>query len=367
MAVVVIRNFGGIVPAASPRALPPAAAVTAASLHAASSEFRPVLDSVTYSAVLSVSNPKTIYRMSRLSGGAFNTDPALGWKAYANWTNLVRWPQNDNNTERTSVSDGAGGYAPRVIDNTGQDRLLGVPAPVKPVLTLNAGTYFTEQNRLDAIAKLKADVLSTLKANLARAKVGAVYTADATPGYLEDGAEQSAEPTQIRYRVHRYSAFEGSIVDAYTAAAEADVAWLRATRYGEWKQSTGTPSWMGASGTWHYALAYGAYGAGFKFSKAAAITALDALTYVDNAQATEIADLVDALFSPTGAQASSVIKPLRAVVAELEAKMDSRPQGTVTPAATTTEITALKNAAALQIYTNIARFSGQENDASGGI
>ena len=366
MAGIKITNFGGVIPAVSPRALPPDNATVADGLLASAREFRPLLATVSYAGALSASGPRTIYRMARTSSGADNNDPATGWTVYADWTNLVRWPQNDNATERTSVTDGAGAYAPRVIDNTGQNRLLGVPVPVKPVLTLNAGTYFTEQNRRDAISKLKADILSTLKNNLTRAKVGAVYTNDATEGYLEDGAEQSAEPTQIRYRVHRYSGFEGSITDAYGTVVEADVAWLRATRYGEWKQSTGTPAWMGTSGTWHYALPYGAYGAGFQFNTAAAITALDALTYVDNAQATEIANLVAAMFSPTGAYASSVIKPLRAAVAELEAKMNSRPQGTVTSAATTAEITSLKNAAALQIYTNIARFSGQENETPAG-
>lgn len=273
MAIVKITNFGGLLPALSARSLPLENATTATNLLARVSEFRPILDGTTYSGVLSVSNPATIYRLARSSGGALNTAFTQGWKAYASWTNLVQGQINDNLTSRTYVTDGAGAYAPRVIDNAGADRQLGVPAPSTPTVTLNQGDYFTQEDRDESLRAAKAQILAALRGAATRYKVGATFTANATDGILEDGAITDAPPTH-RFRVHRYTGFEGTISDAYGSTVEADVAWIRATRLGGWAQSTGTPSWMGTAGTWHYALAYPAYGVGFSFDQDAAEAAL---------------------------------------------------------------------------------------------
>lgn len=353
MAVIDIRNFGGVIPALSERYLPPEAATQAQNLLPQVSEFRPKLADTAYTGVLSVANPKTIYRHRYTAAGALNSNFSSGWLAYANLTHLARWPLNDNVTERTTKADGTA--APRVIDNTGADRLLGVPVPTKPTLVVNAGNYFTEQERDDAISTLKATVLNALKAALARAKVGAVYTADATQGYMEDGAETSALPTTIRYRVYQYSGYEGTIVDAYTAAVEADVAWVRATKLGKWIQADGSPAWMGAVGTWHYALPYDAYGVGLKFDATAATTALTGVTYLDASQRSELVTAATALFDPAGKDAAQVVAPLRAAVANLEAVLDARAAGGTSGATIASQVTTAISAAANQIFDALGR------------
>jgi hypothetical protein len=360
-----IKNFNGILPAVSPRALPPDNATTAQNLNAKLSEFRPLLDATSYASALTVANPKTIYRLARTSAGAYNTDLSTGWKAYAAHTYHAKWPQNDNNTERTTVSSATGAYAPRVIDTAGEDRILGVPVPAAPSLTLNAGDYFTEAEREAAISQARADIIAALVSGLARAKVGATYTADAIEGYLESGAEVSDPPVPTRQRVYAYSGFEGTISDAYTAATAADVAWVRATRQGSWLQADGSPAWMGASGTWHYAMTYHAYGAGYKFTSATASAALTALklpdgvtALLDAAQVTELCAKAALIFNPEGALANPVIQPLRTAVAAFEALLDARPQGSQTAAATTTAQSDSIAACANAIYDALARVAG---------
>jgi hypothetical protein len=323
MAVIVLKEFGGLIPAREDQDLPPAAAVTAQNLVPGVAEFRPCLD-VSAVATITPSNPKTIYRLARNSLGALNTDLTTGWLAYSNVTYHAKWPSNDNNTERTTVVDGLASYAPRVVDITGATRQLGVPIPAKPVLTLNAGTYFSAQDRADAISSLKANILATLKTNLPKGKVGAVYTDSLAAPILEDGPEAAAMPSLLRSRLYRYDAYEGTMTDSYTSTAEADLAWVTSTRLGTWSEATGTPAWMGAVGTWHYGIPYTAYGSGFIFDEATALASLDALDYMDTAQATELAEMVAEQFDPEGPGASSVVQPLRAAVAAFEAILNKR-------------------------------------------
>lgn len=353
MAVIDIKVFNGIMPGVAERALPADKATTAQNLLPQVSEFRPTKSTTSYAAALGTSNPKTLHRMRYTAAGALNSNFATGWLAYAAVTYLAKWPVNDNVTERTTKVDGSA--APRVIDNTGADRQLGVPVPTKPTVTLNAGSYFTEQDRANAISKLKADTLAALKSALARAKVGAVYTADATQGYMEDGAETSALPTIIRYRVYRYSAYEGTLTEAYTAAVEAEVDWVRGTKLGSWIQADGSPAWMGAVGTWHYALPYAAYGVGFKFDATAAAAALAAVTYLSAAHETELVTAATALFNPAGKDASQVIAPLRAAVTSIEAVLDAKAAGAYSAGDTTTKVNAAITAAANQIFDALAR------------
>lgn len=361
MSVLKINNFGGIAPAMSVRELPAEGAQIAENVAAEVNELRPVLDHQTIPGVLSVSNPKTIYRLSRKADGTFNTDMTQGWRSYAAVTNLVKGQINGDTLERTYLTDGAGAYAPRQIDASGGDRQLGVPAPAKPVVALNAGSYFTEENRKGALAKLKADIIAAIKANLTRTKLGATYTNDATEGIMESGPATGNPLDLTRARVHRYTAMDGTITDAYGTTVEADVAWVRATNLGKWIQADGSPAWMGAVGTWHYALGYYAYGAGYVLNEAAAATAIDAVQYVDTNMATEIAALAGDLFELTG-EASSVIDPLKAAVTDLEAVLNSRPQGSYTSAGATTAISNAVTAAANAIYDALARNGGTHSE-----
>lgn len=359
MAVVRIVNFGGLLPAVGERALPANAATAAANLHPGVDEFRPTLADEAVGTTLPLLNPRTIYRMERTALGALQTDITQGWLTYAIPTAHARWPLNDDKTERTTVSPLDGSYAPRVIDATGEDRLLGVPQPAAPTVTLNEGTYFTEDDRENAIDTLRASILSAIKVQLARAKVGATYTADATEGYLETGAETGADPSPQRYRVYAFDAREGAMTDPYvTGLTVGDVKWVQATRKGTWLQADGTPAWMGAAGTWHYAISYHAYGIGYKLSAEATLaTALDAIQYVETDQATDIAAAVADLFDPATKAAQGVIVPLKEAVAKLEAALNTKAPGAPTEAEATAEQATMLETAAKEIWNSLYRNS----------
>lgn len=347
MAVLKISDFGGLIPAADERALPPNAATEAVNLHPGTREFRPTLESKVIGA-LSYENPRTIYRMERDSAGDLITDAAQGWQSYPIPTAHARWPVNDDKTERTTVSPLDGSYAPRVIDATGEDRLLGVPQPDAPTVTLNEGNYFTEEDRENAIKTLRAAILKAIKAQLERAKVGATYTGDASEGYLETGAETGSNVSPQRYRVYAFDTKEGAMTDAYVTGVDVDdVKWVQATRKGTWLQADGTPAWMGAAGAWHYAISYHAYGIGYKLTGEATLaTALDAIQYVETDQAEDIAQVVADLFDPAAKQAQAVIVPLKEAVAKLEAALNTRAPGLQTAAeASTAQAELLETAA----------------------
>lgn len=362
MAVVKIVNFGGILPAVTHRALPPNAATVASNLLARTPEFRPLLSATEYANVLgSTYNPATIYRLERTSGGALNDDPSTGWLAYSAPTVHARWPINDNATARTTVSSATGAYAPRVVNATGADRLLGVPAPTDaPTVSVTVGAYFTAEERAALMESLKSQMVGALFTGLTRAKIGADYTNNATEGYLEDGAEEAANPVLHRWRVHRYDAVHGTITDRYTAGDNADVAWLRSCGFGGWAEvgASGWPAWMGATGTIHYALDYPAYGAGWKFDAATAQAALEALDHVDSTQASAIASFYEDWFDPRGTQLSSVVNALRNAVADFEAYIDSRPTNAYDETTTDAKVDDLVEAAANQIYDALARNAG---------
>lgn len=355
MAVLRIINFGGLIPSMDERALPPNAATAANNLLAlAPAEFRPSLAALAYSSTFDLANPRTIYRMERTAVGALNTSPSTGWRSYTIPTAHARWPVNDDATERTTVSPLDGSYAPRVIDATGEDRLLGVPQPDAPVVTLNEGDYYTKEDRESDVKKLRARILRAIRTALVRAKVGAAYTADAIDGFLESGAETGTEPSTLRARVYRYSGKEGTLTDAYTGAAENDVKWVQATRKGVWIQADGTPSWMGSAGTWHYAINYHAYGIGYKLPDEEALaTALDLIQYIEADQAEDIAEVVAEMFSPTAPGAVAVIKPLKEAVQLLEDTLDQRPPGAKTDTEITAETDAMIEATAKQIWNAI--------------
>lgn len=364
MAVLRIVNFGGIIPAVAPRALPPNAATSAVNLHAGSQEFRPVLADVTQSSVFDVRNPRTIYRMARDGNGDLNTNPAVGWRAYEDLTYLARWPSNDNDTERTTVSSSDGSFQPRVIDATGEDRVLGVPQPEKPTFSITLGDYFTETDRDSAIETLKAQVLAAVKAALQRAKIGATYTADAIEGYLESGPVLDAAPSTLRARVYAFDAENGVMTDAYvTGVAMADVVWVQSTRKGVWIQADGTPAWMGAAGAWQYAINYAAYGIGYQLvTEASLTTALDALQYIETDQATNIAEVVADLFDPTAAPAQAVIKALQESVQTLEDVLNKRAPGMATEGEVSALQTLLLEVAAKEIWNLMYSNSAQAEE-----
>ena len=145
MAKIRLADFGGEMPSVSSRMLPPNAARTNKNLLATTHEFRP-LKSDGAAATSAVSNPKTIYRMSRDSSGAFNTNMATGWVANSAVINYVKGQIDDDLTERTYYSFNDGVTPPRVVNAKGDDRQLGVPIPASITATLNQGSSFTRED-----------------------------------------------------------------------------------------------------------------------------------------------------------------------------------------------------------------------------
>ncbi|PAX16468.1 hypothetical protein CLI92_09040 [Vandammella animalimorsus] len=144
MPVIRIDEFGGIAPRVPPRALAEGAAQTNHDLMASAREFRPLQDDRSVGAA--PVGARTLYRMSRSAQGVLRTGAEGGWLALEGDFNHVASQLNDDATERTVVTDNSGVQPPRVIDVTGADRLLGVPAPTKPGLAAQMAPQFTRED-----------------------------------------------------------------------------------------------------------------------------------------------------------------------------------------------------------------------------
>jgi hypothetical protein len=164
MAVVQIKEFGGVVPRVPPRMLAAGAAQTNHNLLATATEFRPLLDDTGVGSA--PAGALTLYRLSRNSDGSLRNDDTTGWITDLADKNFAKGQINDDATERTVVSFNDGMQAPRVIDATGADRLLGVPAPAKVTATLNEVGQFTQS---DALTWVSSDVIPALVAALSAA------------------------------------------------------------------------------------------------------------------------------------------------------------------------------------------------------
>jgi hypothetical protein len=132
----------------SPRALPPDASQVNSNLLATASEFRPLLGDRTVATV--PAGTKTIYRLLRDATGALRTEISAGWIAEAVDKSYVKGQINDDATERTYVSFNDGSAPPRVIDATGDDRLLGVPRPSGVTATTNVVEEFSADDAIGA-------------------------------------------------------------------------------------------------------------------------------------------------------------------------------------------------------------------------
>lgn len=198
MPVIRLQNFGGELPSASARALPPNAARTSRNLLATSGEFRPLASDLA-TATAGVSNPKTLYRMSRGVGGAFNTIMATGWIANAAEVNYVKGQIDDDLTERTYYTFGDGSAPPRATNVNSVDRLLGVPPPNKPAATHNVVNEYTVDEDVKARIDIPIEIFNDIKASLS----GTLYGDSPTPtpsvgafGWLTHGtATTPALPT----------------------------------------------------------------------------------------------------------------------------------------------------------------------------
>lgn len=336
MAVIKLTNFGGLRPKDSARALPDDGAQIAHNLLATTSEFRPLGADTTIVAATGVNNPTTIYRMQRVAGGGLNTDftSALAWKISAGERSYVKGPNNDNATERTYLTFNDGSQAPRVIDNAGQDRQLGVPAPTtKPAVTVNVVDEFTVEERGTAIDSALQTAISAIDGALTPQWRGADRPGTSTQGYIDQltayGFPQDNPARQARvYRLDGANA----ITNSYCSVAASNFSWvfdpLLAPVFGP---STGTPSWTAPAGTQHVGLTYCAYGLTYDLNTSGLTTALaaipmpgttDGTKFFSGAQVTAIVTALQGWTDYNGTEVKPKLDALRTKVLEVKGLLD---------------------------------------------
>ena len=174
MSVIKINTFGGEIPSASSRALPPTAARISRNLLATSSEFRPLLSDVA-TAISAVSNPKTLYRLARTSGGAFNANTSSGWVTNAAVVNYAKGQIDDDLTERTYYTFGDGSAAPRVLNAQGANKLLGVPPPTAPTVVATISNEYSADEDRAARVRIPIELADAVKASLTYVPIGEVF------------------------------------------------------------------------------------------------------------------------------------------------------------------------------------------------
>jgi hypothetical protein len=246
-----------------------------------------------------IPNPKTIYRLARTSGGAFNTDMTTGWIVKAGEMSFVKAQINNDTTERTFATFDDGSAPPRVYDATDlvTGRQLGVPFPsTAPALTVNVVEQFSTDDRTAAV-KAAEDAFKTLSLDttiLIPTWFGSASTteSDFRPGTSHDGYVDAVTVPSItdqsqQLRVFRLSttggANTGAISNTYDSAHDATYyQWVTDPLLtGFYKTSTsGAPLWP----TWastnkdHWCVPFTAYAMGFGTNGTPLETALAAMT-----------------------------------------------------------------------------------------
>ena len=114
----------------------------------------------------------TLYRLSRNADGTLRTSDSAGWITDVADKSHVKGQLNDDATERTVVTHNDGTQPPRIIDATGADRLLGVPAPPKLTLAANITDEFTIDDALTWVDEAGASVTESQYAILRAAECG---------------------------------------------------------------------------------------------------------------------------------------------------------------------------------------------------
>jgi len=170
MAVIKINAFGGEIPRVEARGLPLGAAQLNQNLMATSNDFRPLF--ATGVSVKSTDQGiKSLYRFQRKQDGSAETSMEIVWEATTKDLNFCRGQVNDDQTERTYISDNTGVTMPYVQTNkypATPRYLLGVPAPtVAPSVSLLSTTKFTKKKATEwvtstLIPKLRDATLASL-------------------------------------------------------------------------------------------------------------------------------------------------------------------------------------------------------------
>ena len=185
MTIIKIDNFGGELPSVSPRAVQAPFAQKNLNLYLATTEFRPLAQDI--SVASAPAGTRTLHRFSRDATGAFNATPGTNWITSTELRSYVKGQINDERTERTYLTIDDGSARPRVIDNTGQDRLLGVPKPASVALEHIVTEEFTPDEADSFVfGEIPSSAVSAIKA---------AVTLRPEPGMRRDGSTIFAGPT----------------------------------------------------------------------------------------------------------------------------------------------------------------------------
>lgn len=161
MAVLVMRNFGGMAPSANPKLLPDGGAAYCRNLDLRYGDFRPLPGAANAATIAAGS---TLYKFE--TTGGFITRTAV--------VNFVRGPIATDTTERTYYT---GDGVPQVTDNTGDTRQLGVPKPAAaPTVAVNATSQYSKDDAAAAQQSKLAEMTSTINAHLVQTYVGLTDT-----------------------------------------------------------------------------------------------------------------------------------------------------------------------------------------------
>lgn len=340
-----ITNFVGLTPRHAARLLDPKGAQLAHNLRPNTAEFQPIPEDTTVIANTSgASNPQTLFRFQRLSGGTLNTDFAdvTKWRISASDLSYAKLPSAADSSDRHAYSTNDGGTAPRVVDNTGDDRLLGVPTPsTAPTVTVTTVDEFTVEERGADIEGAKELALKAIKDNLTPVWRGGARPGTGTTGYVDRTTAYgfSQEDTRQQVRAYRLSGAGGSIADAYSSLDDDTFNWVFDPSLGAipWIAAA-SPGWAGGAGSQHIVIPFPAYGITYDVNSSALSTTLTAIAMPGKTdgtklltapQVTAVVAAVVAVYDTTGAEVKPRLERLASAVVSLKALLDGGSRASV--------------------------------------
>lgn len=370
MAVLRIRNYGGLVPRSHARNLPDDAAQTALNLSAGTMEFRPLAEDTTVVSPSGVTDPLTIWRLQRNSDGSLNTvfTSASNWRISAKEVSAAKGQLNDDLTDRHYYTYNDAAEPPRWLDATGKDRQLGVPAPTSaPTVVVNEVDEYTPEDRNADLEAARTQVLDIIRGNATAVWRGATDPGTATTGYTNRttalGFAQDDLSQQIRW--YRLSGSGGSISDAYSTLDDSAFSWVFdpaiASVLGASVASVS--AWAGTAGTPHVCVPFAAYGLTYDLDTATMRTQLaaidmpgtsDGTKLFTSAQLDTIVDTLDGYADPTGDAIAAKLNTLKASVENLKGLLDG---GSRTSLAAQTEAFYSKADVAAEVTTAIENWA----------
>ena len=379
MARIQITNFLGLVPKDTARA-PGDRAQTASNLLPTTTEFRPLAADTTVIANTGLSDPLTAFRLSRNSDGSLNTvfSSTANWIFSGTAKSFAKIAINDSLADRHVVTFDDASAAPRIIDATGTDRLLGVPKPTAaPTTSVNVVDEFTVEERASGLGAAQGTFVQAVKDNATLIWRGVTAPGTTTTGYLDRSATYGFSPVDSsqQVRVYRLSGTGGTIADPYVSGADgANFSWVFDPQLAPFTgDALASPAWAGGAGTPHICVAFCAYGHTYDINTAALSAALTAIEIPGKTDGTKlftsgqvaavIAGLV-AYVDPDGATVKPMLDALRTNVLELKALLDGG--GRTSLAAITTAFYAKADVAAT-ITADISNMALDLFNASKGI